>query len=212
MSLLQSIYEWSLTLKPYLSDALRRLLETPTLTDTDYDDLFALLKLDAGIADPQNRVPEPLDPKHMPSTAVQGTTVRLLSLQNLANVNRIAEKQKITFEPMGLTVIYGDNGTGKSGYSRVLKLACRARGEKSLVLPNANLSKAEQGTPEAEIIFDVNGTSTKVKWTAATREHPELASVSVFDSHCARALTSMQNRMWLICPTASILSRTLQMW
>jgi hypothetical protein len=158
MSLLQSIYEWSLTLKPCLRDALRRLLDTPNLTDADYDDLFALLTLEAGIADPKNRVPEPLDKKHLPSTAVQGTTVRLLSLQNLTNVNRIAANQEITFEPTGLTVIYGDNGTGKSGYSRVLKLACRARGEKAVVLPNANLPKADQGTPEAEIIFEVNGT------------------------------------------------------
>lgn len=187
MSLLQNIYEWSLTLKPCLRDALRRLLDSPTLTETDYDDLFALLKLEAGIADPENRVPEMLDKKHLPSTAVQGATVRLLSLQNLTNVNRIAPNQKVTFEPAGLTVIYGDNGTGKSGYSRVLKLACRARGEKAVVLPNANLPKADQGAPAAEIVYDVNGTKTKVKWTATTQEHPDLATLSVFDSHCARA-------------------------
>lgn len=187
MSILQSITDWSVSLKPCLRDALRRLLVSPTLTETDYDDLFALLKFDAGIPDPKNRTAEPLERKHLPNTAVHGSTVRLLSMQNLTNVNRIAANQKLEFAATGLTVIYGDNGTGKSGYSRVLKLACRARGEKADVLPNAHLPKVQQGAPQAEIAYEVNGKKTKIKWTSATQDHPELSTLSVFDSHCARA-------------------------
>lgn len=187
MTLLQKIYDWSVTLPPCLRDAIRRLLISPDLTDTDYEDLFALLKLESGIADPKGRTPEPLEKKHLPSTASQGTSARLLSLQNLKNVNRIAAKQKVTFHPTGLTVVYGDNGTGKSGYSRVLKVACRARGEKAIVLPNANLPKSAKEIPEAEIVYDLGGKTTTVKWTEATQDHPELSTLSVFDSHCARA-------------------------
>jgi len=187
MTLLQKIYEWSVTLPPCLRDAIRRLLNSTDLSDDDYDDLFALLKLEAGIADPKGRKSEPLEKKHLPSTVVQGNSARLLSLQNLKNVNRIAANQKVTFEPTGLTVVYGDNGTGKSGYSRVLKVACRARGEKAIVLPNAHLPKATKAVPEAEIVYEMDGTTTKVKWTESTHDHPELSTLSVFDSHCARA-------------------------
>lgn len=127
MSLHHEIYEWSSGLKPCLSDALRRLLQNSTLTTEDHDDLFALLKLEVGLADPKGRVAVPLDKSHLPSTAAPGMTLRLLSLKNFKNVNRIAENQKLEFVPLGLTVVYGDNGTGKSGYSRVLKLACRTR-------------------------------------------------------------------------------------
>ncbi len=187
MSLLHEIYEWSIGLKPCLSDALRRLLQNSTLTAADHDDLFALLKLQVGLADPKGRVALPLDKSHLPSTAAQGMTLRLLSLKNFKNVNRIAENQKLEFMPLGLTVVYGDNGTGKSGYSRVLKLACRARDQKATVLPNAHLPKAEQGVPEARFVVESGGKESILKWQLGTPLHIDLSALSVFDSTCARA-------------------------
>ena len=187
MSLLNEIHAWSTGLKPFLSDALRRLLQNTSLTASDHDDLFALLKLEVGIPDPNNRVPEPLDISHLPSTSAQGMTIRLLSLKNFKNVNRIAENQKLEFVPLGLTVIYGDNGTGKSGYSRVLKLACRARDQKATVLPNANLPKNQQGTPEAKFVIESGGKETILKWQLGSPLHLDLSALSVFDASCARA-------------------------
>jgi hypothetical protein len=187
MSLLKQIHDWSVGLKPCLRDALRRLLQNPSLTDSDFDDLFALLKLDAGIPDSKNRKAEPLDVSHLPSMTSQGKPIRLLSLHSLKNVNRIAENQTLQFVPLGLTVIYGDNGTGKSGYSRVLKLACRARDEKATVLPNAHLPKGKQGVPEAHFVIEAEGQVKKLAWKLGDASHPEMSALSVFDSHCARA-------------------------
>lgn len=98
MSLLHEIHEWSTGLRPFLSDALRRLLQNTTLAADDHDDLYALLKLGVGIQDSRSRVPVPLDKSHLPSMAAQGTTLRLLSLKNFKHVNRIAEKQKLQSE------------------------------------------------------------------------------------------------------------------
>lgn len=186
MSLLHEIHSWSQTLKPCLSDALRRLLQNTTLTDEDHDDLFALLLSEAGIPDSKTRVAVPLDLNHLPSVGTAGTTLRLLSLKNFKNVNRIAEDQKLEFVPVGLTVIYGENGTGKSGYSRVLKLACRARGVKGVVLPNAHVPKKNQGVPEAKFVIDHNGKESTLQWQHGTPMHIDLTALSVFDSQCAR--------------------------
>jgi hypothetical protein len=187
VTLLKQIHAWSLGLHPCLRDALRRLLDSSSPTETDYDDLYAILKMGAGIADPSNRVPQPLQLSHLPSEAATGSALRLLSVRRLKNVNRIAPEQLLEFEPEGLTVIYGDNGTGKSGYSRVLKLACRARGEKSTVLPNAHLPPAQQGVPEAEFLVEVNGAKSKYQWRLGAAPQPEFSLLSVFDTHCARA-------------------------
>ena len=46
------------------------------------------------------------------------------------NVNALAENQELPFSPQGMTIIYGNNGAGKSGYVKILKAACRARGTK----------------------------------------------------------------------------------
>ena len=54
--------------------------------------------------------------------------VSLVNLRHETGVNALAPGQELDFGgPTGLTVIYGDNGSGKSGYSKILKRACRSR-------------------------------------------------------------------------------------
>lgn len=187
MSLLKQIHDWSISLTPCLRDAIRRLNEKQALDDSDFDDLYALLKCDAGIPDQTKRTAKPFDVGHIADDTGAGPSVVLKALRSLKNVNRIAEAQTLRFVPLGLTVVYGDNGTGKSGYSRVLKLACRARDEKSTVLPNAHLPKEKQGIPEAEFVVEVAGSEKTLSWKLGADTHSELAGLSVFDSHCARA-------------------------
>ena len=52
-------------------------------------------------------------------------------------MNALAENQTLKFAA-GLTVVYGDNGAGKTGYIRILKQACRARGREQ-ILGNATM-------------------------------------------------------------------------
>jgi energy-coupling factor transporter ATP-binding protein EcfA2 len=87
----------------------------------------------------------------------------------------------------GLTVIYGDNGSGKSGYSRVLKRACRARDQMETIHPNANLPASKAGAPEASFEIVVDGVAKDVHWTQGEASPPELSSMAIFDSRCARA-------------------------
>ena len=44
-----------------------------------------------------------------------------------------------------MTIVYGDNGTGKSGYARVLKKTCRARGAPPVIRANAFATRAISG-------------------------------------------------------------------
>lgn len=57
----------------------------------------------------------------IPGNTPTAGTVRLTSLHDLAGVNALAAGQRLTFGETGLTIIYGDNASGKSGYARVLK-------------------------------------------------------------------------------------------
>jgi hypothetical protein len=187
VSLLQDILEWSATLKPWQSDALRRLIQLGNLTPQDYDDLFALMKSTNGLSDPHGRSPQPLAANHLPSTIATGAPLTLLAMRDMKNVNRIANNQTMIFSPVGLTVIYGDNGSGKSGYSRVLKRACRARDQGEKVLPNAFLPATKQGVPEVLFDVQVSGTNKTLRWTNNQPPPDEMSSISVFDSRCARA-------------------------
>ena len=97
-----------------------------------------------------------------------------------------------------MTVIYGGNGTGKSGYGRVMKRACRARDLAEKVHPDANDPNAQTLIPEATFDIEVNGSQKTVKWTAGAISPEELSTIAVFDCHCARAyLTAEQDVAYL---------------
>ena len=154
MSLLEDILVWTTTdLTQWQRDAVRRLFQKQILDQQDYDDLYAMLKAAHGLQDPQNHLPVPLSQEHLPSQKANAVPIVLRAMRDLENVNRIAAKQKLEFAPKGITVIYGGNSSGKSGYSRVLKRACRARDISEIVLPDVFDPHAARNIPEA--VFDI---------------------------------------------------------
>ncbi|MFC6282216.1 MULTISPECIES: AAA family ATPase [Polaromonas] len=187
MSILQEILGWTQGLPAWQSDAVARLLAKQALTPDDLDDLFALLKVAHGIPDSKNRKPTPLTADQIPAPVKVATHVELRAMKNMRHVNAIAENQHLPFSATGMTVIYGDNGSGKSGYSRVLKRACRARDQMEAIHPNANLPMGQAGAPEAAFEIAVDNVAKDVHWTQGKAAPPELSSFAIFDSRCARA-------------------------
>ena len=60
------------------------------------------------------------------SALVAGSGLFLTQLGDLKNVNALAESQKIDFNAK-LTIVFGENACGKTGYVRVLKKAAAVR-------------------------------------------------------------------------------------
>jgi len=108
--------------------------------------------------------------------------VTLKALTHHRGVNALATDQKIEIGP-ALTIVYGANGAGKSGYTRILKRACRARGAEE-ILGNV-LGEPAAVQPSATIEFTVGKTSQKLAWIDADEAQRDLGRVSVFDSYCA---------------------------
>jgi len=141
----QELWAWTKGLQAWQSDAVSRLLAKKELTPADHDELYALLKVAHGIPDLEQREPLPLAENQIPAPIQAETDIELLFIKNLRNVTAIADNQQLEVGAKGLTVIYGANGSGKSGYSRVLKRACRARDQSEHILPNANVAGAKMG-------------------------------------------------------------------
>ncbi|MDX9669593.1 MULTISPECIES: AAA family ATPase [unclassified Pseudomonas] len=187
MSVLQEVLMWSKSLPAWQGDCVRRLLRQDSLTPQDFEDVLALLKAAHGITDPQGRIASPLNEDQIPAAIKPTTHIELLAVKNLVNVNAIAPEHSLAFAPQGLTVIYGGNGSGKSGYSRVLKRACRARDQSETIYPNANHPLPVDANARASFSISVNGVGIDVLWTDNQPAPPELSSLSIFDSRCANA-------------------------
>ena len=191
MAILREIQKWSQTLPAWQQDAIARLYAKSELSAEDYEDLYALLKAEHGIPDLADRVADKLAAGQVASPPGPETRVQLVAIKNLRNVNAIAEGKVLPICPTGLTVIYGENGAGKSGYSRVLKKACRARDQREMIHPDAN-KPGEVGPAEAGFDLLVDGLPLETNWTHGMEPPEILSAIAIFDSHCARAYVDNQ--------------------
>ncbi|MDA7087083.1 AAA family ATPase [Pseudomonas sp. SA3-5] len=189
MAIYEEVLAWADRLPPWRHDALRRLCVQGAWSEADLGEILELAKLHHGITSALQPAPQPIRfaAEHFPAEANQDRTVVLRSLHTLTNVGKIPSNQALEFQAQGLTIVYGGNGTGKSGYARVLKQACRARSP-GTVYANAYAPDYQQLTPSATIDFELDGAPEQAIWSGQ-RGHiprPELRGISVFDGDCAR--------------------------
>ncbi|MBV5269653.1 MAG: hypothetical protein JZU55_06785, partial [Afipia sp.] len=130
MGAIEDILEWSSTkLAPWRQDALRRLAGSPSLGAQDHDDLLNLIKDSAGFSvSPKPVAPIALAKVHL-SAVAGGSPLQIKTIRNVTNVNRLVQSAALTFAVNGLTVVYGRNGSGKSGFVRIFRTACRTRSD-----------------------------------------------------------------------------------
>lgn len=120
---------------------------------------------------------------------------RLLEISEYQNVNALSDGQKITFAPR-LTIIYGENGSGKSGYSRVLNSAFYSRGDKA-ILPNILKPSNEHGMPTAKFEFEIAGQKA-AKLYPSDLSSPEFKQFACFDSKTVPAHLEDSNELYVI--------------
>jgi energy-coupling factor transporter ATP-binding protein EcfA2 len=179
MNVLQEILEWSQGRPMWQRDALRRLVLNGEHSDEDISSLTEICKSAHGLAEQQET--DPLAKEHMPDRAAGAVPVSLVSIFHHRGVNALAENQTLNFAP-GLTVVYGDNGAGKTGYIRILKSACRARGQEH-ILGNV-VSGTSPLAPVVAIKYKV-GTEPEPREWVGTGGDEFVSRVSVFDTQCA---------------------------
>lgn len=187
MSILQEIQKWSTDQPLWQQDAIARIYSQSELSGLDLDDLYAFLKAEHGIPDPAGRTPGRLAADQIAGALPKGQLVQLESIKNLQFVNALAPQQRLPIAKTGLSVIYGENGAGKSGYSRVLKKACRARDQSEPIHPDARLAPGQVGVPQASFDLLIDNQPVEVTWLADQPAPEPLSALAIFDSHCARA-------------------------
>lgn len=210
MPTIDDVITWANTLPAWQGDAVRRLLvagEQP-LNAQDYSEILALAKADLKLAPPPDNL-KPVPPAAGKFSGSPATTaaVKLLSIDNIRNVNIIKSGQTQPFAESGITVVYGDNGSGKSGYSRILKLACQARDKDEVILPNV-FATAPTGTPTATLKIKRDGNLKDITWTQGTPADPILTNITVFDSRCARVITDARNEISYLPYGADVFQKT----
>lgn len=111
-------------------------------------------------------------------------------ITGVTGLNAIRAGAELSFEDSNLTIIFGTNGVGKTGFSRLLKHACGAR-KKADLLPNVFAASSPAPTAQFELTRD--GTPEPHAWTLGDPPLKSLRYVHVFDSNTAAEYVNAKN-------------------
>lgn len=193
MSMLDDIIAWCQSIPEWQADAVRRMLAQDELTSADKDELYLMLKADFGLLTSGQSALRAVRPQPgiVSGAPASQSPLALHAIENVRNVNAIPDGSSLHFGVTGLTVVYGQNGSGKSGYARVLKRACKARDTEERILPNvlpASPPNQPSRPAQADIKVQIGaGAPQTLPWTDG-QHHDVLMNAAVFDSSCARII------------------------
>lgn len=180
-----SVVGWANKLKKNLwwRYAIKLAAEKGELGDDDFVLLLTIAKMEQGLKDPDESYAGYIAPIDLTGFGKEQNAVNLKSIGKVSHVSALVSDALLEFETNGLTAVYGDNGSGKSSYAKILKNACLTRGNTPKILPN--IYEEETGDPAAEISIVIGQEQHDVAWSLSTVAREDLKSIRIFDNTSA---------------------------
>jgi hypothetical protein len=149
------------------------------LTSDEIDVIFDVLERECGLKSGGPIASIPASPAA--GTVATFSTLAVREIRDITNVNALAAGQTLRFGN-GLTVYFGENACGKSGFVRVIKWIAGSRSAED-ILPNI-FTPAARAHPSAVLLFEVDGHAKTVTWNYEKAIDP-LTAIQVFDGPSA---------------------------
>ena len=154
LSLQEKILQWIDELDDWKQDAAVRILVKGDCDNSDIEELARMLLFKKGLIEGEGLTTRRIDKELMPTLEKsKAHTVVLKKIRSPHNVNALSPDGELTFASSGMTIIYGSNGSGKSGYSRILKKCCKASKVRGAGVILGNVYKnTKENKPRAKIV------------------------------------------------------------
>lgn len=173
----EEILEWISALPKWEQKLSYVILEKRYISEEVLNEIYNFFKVEVHL---ENGAIEIEDEGHNMEMVDTVPDVVWQGVGDLHGVNRLKSGSELSVSK-GLTVVYGENGSGKSGYTRLLNNAFISRGDQD-ILPNIFLEHPEEIS--AIFKFCVDGELVEYKFPDRKGEYP-FKTIRNFDSKSA---------------------------
>lgn len=173
---------WLLEQPYWLQDATYKIYHGTVIDDSQIDKYADLCIIQAK--------KEKAEYKHLAdkesSISAPSTQVSIVKISNINGVNALANDANLEFSKEGVTVVYGLNGAGKSGFMRIFKHLCNCPYQEP-IYPNVFKPQRDEST-SCVLQTVVNGADTTVTCNLSTNNTSSpLTGCDVFDTRISNA-------------------------
>ena len=176
-----SLAQWANNSDEWIRRIVRQVLgSSDQISESEQELIYRLLVEEKGI-DRRTLPTEPLlGSPAQPLT--QPEPFNLARISNVRGVNALVEGEHIDFG-LGLTLLYGENAMGKTGYARILKRMAGSRSAED-ILADVNLED-DPPPPSADIDYRLGETDLSHQWHGE-KGQPPFTQMSIFDNPSAQ--------------------------
>ncbi len=105
--------------------------------------------------------------------------IKLTSISDIHGINALSSQKPLEFGNKNLSIIYGRNGSGKSGYVRILKHLTGSRNPGRLL---SNVYESRPTQQKCKVSYEINDQSKQVDWEKSDGPIEDLLSVDIYDT------------------------------
>jgi len=208
MPILNDIIDWVVKKPSFWQVAVDRLIRNNEFTETDISELKEICKVDFELSEVEFDAVDLDDLRNFADNSANDDNIILSKITNIDNINALSKSSELEFAPIGLTIVYGDNGSGKSSYVSILKHSCNTRGQKPRI--NANLfdPTCSANDKKADIEYTSDGINfTTVNLINETVSENTLKKIDVFDTFSANHYIEGEDEIAFIPQGLSIVEK-----
>ncbi|WP_298941700.1 AAA family ATPase [uncultured Microbacterium sp.] len=177
MTLNEDLASWLAARPDWQKDAVARFCRNETLPA---DDVSAIAdQLIAGTYPVATNVKA----ADIPGSTAAGDPVSLVQVSGVEGVNALAEGQTLSFGAAGLTVAFGNNASGKSGYARLIREAVTARVKGAQLLGDVFSDTDTAQAAKLDYKVGINAET----WDLGEPQSTELSRIRFYDEDCGDA-------------------------
>jgi energy-coupling factor transporter ATP-binding protein EcfA2 len=180
MDIQKNITDWLKTLKGWQTELAYRIL-TKKIEDADINDIISMAKSNSKF-----------EKKDFPNfiNSKNEKQIRLISFESIQNIENLAPRNPLKFEKdKNLTVVYGSNGSGKSGYTKIIK---KISGKPRAINLKSNVFKPNPNG-KCVIKYSIDGVEQEKEWNINDSQILDLRTVDVFDTTTGNSYVDEEN-------------------